>query len=109
MTTVAWIFLYLVCYLVVGIVLRNHSPWGKKWYAERPTLFTLLWIVPAISTALFFVALFLAIVSVFAAFACIVISTFLNRYQENRVMWCDILVGHYNMVLKNFAISDRLK
>jgi len=53
MTGYAWFFIGFIIYLLIGIILRDHSPWGKKWYSEKPTLFTLFWIVPATGTTLF--------------------------------------------------------
>jgi len=111
MTGYAWFFIGFIIYLLIGIILRDHSPWGKKWYSEKPTLFTLFWIVPATGTTLFYVALTLALIFLMFAVVGIVITVLFNSDEkvaknmrvEDRFLWGDVLEHQLNKIVKKFS------
>ena len=101
MTTTGLLIGALV-YLLIGFILRNYSLWGKKYYTESLTWFTLLWILPVFGTVLFYVALAL----IFVCLALVVISGVICAIiisQNNKEDWSGVLIGQYGCFMKYFT------
>ncbi|OGM98405.1 MAG: hypothetical protein A2915_00345 [Candidatus Yanofskybacteria bacterium RIFCSPLOWO2_01_FULL_41_34] len=104
--TTTWLLIGLLVYLLVGFILRNYSPWGKKYYTEWPTCFTLLWIVPAFGTVLFYAALALI-------FVCIVLAGFggavctLITLEKNEENWPDVLIDQFRCFMKTLTPNQK--
>jgi len=108
-TREAWFLLGLVVCLVIGVILHSYSPWGKKWFAKIPTAFILLWIVPAVGTALFYVALGLAIVSIGLSLIGAVISLLINVFDKSvdiDSLWATFLVNQLDKVTKKLILNS---
>jgi hypothetical protein len=100
----------LVLYLIVGIFLHSHSPWGKRYYSERPTSFTLFWIVPAFGTLLFYLALALVIVfrvlSAVGALICVLLNFPELTDDGEDDDWGTVLINQSDKVMKMLILNE---